>query len=84
MAFRAVLVVLGVCLGSAHAADATRRLSAYDRATFCGRDGHEASAAYGEAVNRELTWRIAAGARTPKQALAQMREEYCLATGSTK
>lgn len=81
---RAIFIVIMVLGGGASVFASNPKLSQQNRHVFCGREGHETSAAYGEAVNRELTWRIAAGARTPKEALAQMREEYCLATGSTK
>ncbi|MBI5792596.1 MAG: hypothetical protein HZA63_14090 [Rhodocyclales bacterium] len=52
------------------------KLTLPDRHIFCGR-AEEASRAYGIAVNAEITWRMAAGARTPAEALSAMRTEYC-------
>lgn len=60
------------------------KLSADDKAVFCGVDGHEVGPSYGRTVNAEVTWRMAAGARTPAEALAKMRQEYCLAPGGAK
>lgn len=79
-----VYLILMIIVAPAGASNGIAKLGAQDRAVFCGRDGHETSAPYASAVNREVTWRIAAGARTPKEALVQMRQEYCPATGSTK
>lgn len=78
---RSLMLAAGIAmsLSSANGAEAVVKLTASDQAVFCGIDGHEAGPKYGQTVNAEVTWRIAAGARTPAEALGQMRTEYCLA-----
>jgi len=83
MFFRSVLVLLTAWCVPALAGE-TPKLSATDRATFCGLDGHEASASYALAVSTEVTWRIASGARSAKEALAKMRQAYCVTNGGPK
>lgn len=84
MVIRAVLLVIGVGFSSAQATEVSPKFSTNDRAVFCGHEGHETSAQYASTVNREVTRRITAGARTPNEALAQMRLEYCLPGGGAK
>ncbi len=84
---RSWMLAAGIAVGlsSANSTEVAVKLTPADQAVFCGVDGHEAGPKYGQTVNAEVTWRMAAGARTPAQALGLMRAEYCLAkAGETK
>lgn len=76
---RMLVVASVVFSGMTQATHAGVKLSKDEQDVFCGVEGHEPGPKYGQTVNAEVTWRIAAGARTPAEALGQMRTEYCLA-----
>lgn len=81
---RAVVIVIMALACATSVLANSPKLTPQNREVFCGKDGHETSAAYAEAVNTEVSWRMAAGARTPKEAIGQMQREYCAAAGGTK
>lgn len=72
----AVTVAVVVATPSVGATDAVRGLSAGDKGVFCAHDGHEASASYSAAVVAELK-RREAGGKSTKDALRDMRIEFC-------
>lgn len=81
-----VLVIFAIVAGAtaSTAAQPPEKLTPDLQAVFCGEEGHEITSSYGTAVNREISWRMLAGARTPAEALAQMRTEYCHRNGGAK
>lgn len=73
-----IAILVMTTTASAQASGASRpKLDQAHRIVFCGEPDREISLGYGEAVNAEIKWRLAPGARDAADALRQMRVAYC-------